>query len=59
MVRPGPGCLLLLVPHVVPNPISLAIVGMAAFFAAVVRAPMTGIILTIEMTSSFTMLLRC
>jgi voltage-gated chloride channel len=44
-------------PTVVPNPTSLAICGMAAFFAAVVRAPMTGIILTIEMTSSFTMLL--
>ena len=44
-------------PTVAPNPTSLAIVGMAAFFAAVVRAPMTGIILTIEMTSSFRMLL--
>ena len=44
-------------PTVVPNPTSLAIVGMAAFFTAVVRAPMTGIVLIIEMTSSFTMLL--
>jgi chloride channel protein, CIC family len=44
-------------PSVAADPTSLAIVGMAAFFTAVVRAPMTGIILIIEMTSSFTMLL--
>jgi CIC family chloride channel protein len=30
---------------------------MAAFFTAVVRAPVTGIILVIEMTASFTLLL--
>lgn len=30
---------------------------MAAFFAAVVRAPITGIILIIEMTGSFTLVL--
>ena len=40
-----------------PNPTSLAIVGMAAFFTAVVRAPITGIVLVTEMTSSFTTLL--
>jgi chloride channel protein, CIC family len=44
-------------PTVTPNTTSLAVVGMAAFFTAVVRAPITGIVLTIEMTSSFTMLL--
>jgi CIC family chloride channel protein len=44
-------------PAAVPNPTSLAVVGMASFFTAVVRAPMTGIVLIIEMTSSFTMLL--
>jgi CIC family chloride channel protein len=44
-------------PTVAPNPTSLAVVGMAAFFAAVVRAPITGIVLVIEMTSSFTLLL--
>jgi len=32
-------------------------VGMAAFFTAVVRAPLTGIILVTEMTGSFTLLL--
>jgi CIC family chloride channel protein len=30
---------------------------MAAFFTGVVRAPVTGIVLVIEMTASFTMLL--
>jgi CIC family chloride channel protein len=30
---------------------------MAAFFTAVVRAPLTGIVLVIEMTASFTLLL--
>jgi chloride channel protein, CIC family len=30
---------------------------MAAFFTAVVQAPVTGIVLVIEMTASFTMLL--
>ena len=44
-------------PAVAPNPTSLAIVGMAAFFTAVVRAPITGIVLVTEMTASFTMLL--
>ena len=44
-------------PAVAANPTTLAIVGMAAFFTAVVRAPVTGIILVIEMTASFTLLL--
>jgi CIC family chloride channel protein len=39
------------------DPIAFAIVGMAAFFTAVVQAPVTGIVLVIEMTASFTMLL--
>ncbi len=37
--------------------VSFAIVGMAAFFTAVVRAPLTGIILVTEMTESSTLLL--
>jgi len=45
------------VPKLTPDPTSLAIVGMAAFFAAVVRAPAAGIILIIEMTGAFTLLL--
>jgi CIC family chloride channel protein len=38
-------------------PEAFAVVGMAAFFTGVVRAPVTGIILIIEMTAGFTMLL--
>ncbi|SAL73142.1 voltage-gated ClC-type chloride channel ClcB [Caballeronia peredens] len=36
---------------------TFAVVGMAAFFVAVVRAPVTGIVLVTEMTASFTLLL--
>ena len=43
--------------NAVTNPTALGVVGMAAFFTAVVRAPLTGIILVIEMTASFTLLL--
>jgi CIC family chloride channel protein len=39
------------------DPIAFAVVGMAAFFTGVVQAPVTGIILVIEMTAGFTMLL--
>jgi CIC family chloride channel protein len=39
------------------DPWSFAVVGMAAFFAGVVRAPVTGIVLVIEMTAAFTSLL--
>jgi chloride channel protein, CIC family len=44
-------------PDLVPDPKALAVVGMAAFFTGVVRAPLTGIILVIEMTGNFTILL--
>jgi CIC family chloride channel protein len=44
-------------PTLVPNPTALAVVGMAAFFTGVVRSPLTGIILVIDMTGSFTLLL--
>jgi CIC family chloride channel protein len=44
-------------PAITPSSTALAVVGMAAFFTAVVRAPLTGIILVIEMTASFTLLL--
>jgi CIC family chloride channel protein len=36
---------------------AFAVVGMAAFFTGVVRAPLTGIVLIIEMTAAFNMLL--
>ena len=38
-------------------PVAFAVVGMAAFFTGVVRAPVTGIVLIIEMTAAFTLLL--
>jgi chloride channel protein, CIC family len=39
------------------QPEAFAIVGMAAFFSGVVRAPLTGIVLVTEMTGNVTMLL--
>jgi CIC family chloride channel protein len=44
-------------PDYSPSPTAVGIVGMAAFFTAVVRAPVTGIVLVIEMTGGFTLLL--
>ncbi len=44
-------------PGLAIDPLSFAVVGMAAFFAGVVRAPVTGIVLVIEMTAAFTSLL--
>jgi chloride channel protein, CIC family len=39
------------------QPVGFALVGMASFFTAVVRAPLTGIVLVTEMTSDATLLL--
>jgi chloride channel protein, CIC family len=39
------------------QPVGFAVVGMAAFFTGVVRAPLTGIVLVAEMTVNVTMLL--
>jgi len=44
-------------PNLAIEPTGFAVVGMAAFFTGVVRAPLTGIILVIEMTANVTMLL--
>jgi chloride channel protein, CIC family len=44
-------------PDVAAPPAAFAVVGMAAFFTAVVRAPVTGIALVTEMTACFTLLL--
>lgn len=44
-------------PRLPIEPEGFAVVGMAALFAGVVRAPLTGIVLVVEMTSSVTMLL--
>jgi len=46
-----------LFPGIVGDPLAYAVIGTAAFFAAVVRAPLTGIILVIELTGSYTQLL--
>lgn len=40
-------------PAAVPQPAVFAVVGMAAYFTAIVRAPLTGIVLIIEMTGSY------
>ena len=47
----------ILLPHLDVQPEGFAIVGMAAFFTGVVRAPITGIVLATEMTGSVSMLL--
>jgi CIC family chloride channel protein len=47
----------ILLPYLDVQPEGFAVVGMAAFFAGVVRAPITGIVLATEMTASVTMLL--
>ncbi len=47
----------LLVPAGTIAPGAFAVVGMAAYFAAVVRAPLTGIVLIIEMTGSYALML--
>jgi CIC family chloride channel protein len=52
----GAGCHHAFVDLNMPNE-AFAVVGMAAFFTAVVRAPITGIALIVEMTGSFPMLL--
>jgi chloride channel protein, CIC family len=44
-------------PALSERPTAFAVVGMAAFFTAVVRAPLTGVILVTEMTGCFTLLL--
>jgi chloride channel protein, CIC family len=44
-------------PNLNIQPVGFAVVGMAAFFTGVVRAPLTGIVLVAEMTSDVTMLL--
>jgi CIC family chloride channel protein len=47
----------LALPHLGAPPAAFAVVGMAAFFTAVVRAPVTGTVLIVELTASFTQLL--
>lgn len=44
-------------PAVVPVPAVFAVVGMAAYFTAIVRAPLTGIMLIVEMTGNYSQML--
>lgn len=44
-------------PTLVTEPGAFAVVGMAAYFTAIVRAPLTGIVLIIEMTDNFEQML--
>lgn len=46
-----------LAPGIVTQPEVFAIIGMAALFTAVVRAPLTGIVLLVEMTGSYSQML--
>lgn len=45
------------VPGIVDHPASFAVIGMAAYFSAIVRAPLTGIVLIVEMTSDYSFIL--
>ena len=47
----------LIVPNIVPIPAVFAVVGMAAYFTAIVRAPLTGIMLIVEMTGDHSLML--
>jgi CIC family chloride channel protein len=44
-------------PSLVHHPSAFAIVGMGALFAAIVRAPLTGIVLILEMTENYSLML--
>jgi CIC family chloride channel protein len=44
-------------PSAVPVPAVFAVVGMAAYFTAIVRAPLTGVVLIIEMTGNYEQML--
>ncbi len=44
------GVLSRFMPQLGPSPVAFAVVGMGALFSASVRAPLTGIVLTVEMT---------
>lgn len=46
-----------IVPEIVTHPQTFAVVGMAALFTAIVRAPLTGIVLMVEMTGEYGLVL--
>ena len=47
----------LALPALVPQAAVFAVVGMAAYFTAIVRAPLTGVVLIIEMTGNYNQML--
>jgi CIC family chloride channel protein len=44
-------------PHAVEHPETFAVIGMAAYFSAIVRAPLTAIVLVVEMTGNYSLVL--
>lgn len=46
-----------LAPEAAPDPGAFAVVGMAAYFTAIVRAPLTGVVLIVEMTGNYNQML--
>ncbi len=44
-------------PDLITNPVIFAVAGMAGIFASTVRAPITGLMLAVEMTSNFELIL--
>ena len=46
-----------LAPAIAPIPAVFAVVGMAAYFTAIVRAPLTGVMLILEMTGNYSQML--
>ena len=44
-------------PHLVPDVAVFGVVGMAAYFTGIVRAPLTGVVLILEMTGSYELML--
>jgi CIC family chloride channel protein len=44
-------------PEIVPSSLAFAVAGMAAFFTASIRAPLTGIVICLEMTGCFELFL--
>lgn len=47
----------LILPTTIDHPAAFAVVGMAAYFSAIVRAPLTGIVLIVEMTNNYQQML--
>jgi chloride channel protein, CIC family len=47
----------MIAPNAAPVPAVFAVVGMAAYFTAIVRAPLTGVVLILEMTGNYEQML--